>query len=85
MSNITERLDNLKKTIQEDDFLQGKRSADYTDKLAFLLNPSVNAPFYKSNIEIFSMSLGKDYKTLSEDDKQKMNTLFNLYKRDSFE
>ena len=24
MSNITERLDNLKKTIQEDDFLQGK-------------------------------------------------------------
>lgn len=68
---------------QMDDFLQGKRSADYTDKLAFLLNPSVNAPFYKSNIEIFSMSLGKDYKTLSEEDKQKMNTLFNLYKRDS--
>lgn len=68
---------------QMDEFLQGKRSAEYTDKLAFLLNPSVNAPFYKSNIEIFSMSLGKDYKTLSEKDKEKMNTLFNLYKRDS--
>lgn len=68
---------------QMDDFLQGKRSADYTDKLAFLLNPSVNAPFYKSNIEIFSMSLGKDYKALSEEEKKKMDVLFNLYKRDS--
>lgn len=68
---------------QMDDFLQGKRSADYTDKLAFLLNPSINAPFYKSNIEIFSMSLGKDYKALSEEEKKKMDVLFNLYKRDS--
>ena len=38
MSNITERLDNLKKTIQEDDFLQGKGLSNEVNIRMFCYN-----------------------------------------------
>lgn len=58
------------------DFINGKRSADYVDKMAFLLNPSVNAAFLDSNIQIFSLHRGKAYNSLNGEDKAKMDELF---------
>lgn len=39
MSDITERLDHLKKTIQEDDFLQGKGLSNEVNIRMFCYNP----------------------------------------------
>ena len=39
MSDITERLDHLKKTIQEDDFLQGKGLSNEVNIRMFCYSP----------------------------------------------
>ena len=55
MSNITERLDNLKKTIQEDDFLQGKGLSNEVNIRMFCYNVKEEMAVRYPSLEVITM------------------------------
>ena len=64
------------------DLLSGKRAGEYTEKLAFLLSPNINAPFLDSTVQLFTMQFGKNYNTLNESERKKIDDLFKAYTSD---
>lgn len=62
-----------------EDLLSGKRAGEYTEKLAFLINPALNAPFMSATVQTFALQFGKNYSTLNDSERAKMDSLFKTY------
>ena len=91
-TNAQYRYNQAKK--QYEDFISGKRSAEYVDRLAFLVTPGVNFPFLHSTIQTYALHRGLNYNALNNEEKKKLEeeykydtdktnaeeTAFNLFK-----
>lgn len=91
-TNAQYRYNQAKK--QYEDFISGKRSAEYVDRLAFLVTPGVNFPFLHSTIQTYALHRGLNYNALNDEEKKKLEeqykfdtdktnaeeTAFNLFK-----
>lgn len=91
-TNAQYRYNQAKK--QYEDFISGKRSAEYVDRLAFLITPGVNFPFLHSTIQTYALHRGLNYNALNNEEKKKLEeeykydtdktnaeeTAFNLFK-----
>lgn len=91
-TNAQYRYNQAKK--QYEDFISGKRSAEYVDRLAFLVTPGVNFPFLHSTIQTYALHRGLNYNALNAEEKKKLEeqykfdtdktnveeTAFNLFK-----
>lgn len=91
-TNAQYRYNQAKK--QYEDFISGKRSAEYVDRLTFLVTPGVNFPFLHSTIQTYALHRGLNYNALNAEEKKKLEeqykfdtdktnveeTAFNLFK-----
>lgn len=91
-TNAQYRYNQAKK--QYEDFISGKRSAEYVDRLAFLVTPGVNFPFLHNTIQTYALHRGLNYNALNNEEKKKLEeeykydtdktnaeeTAFNLFK-----
>ena len=69
---ILEKLNLSKKNV--DALINGERSAEYSEMLAFYLNRSISNGFTFSDIYAYALYLNKPYASLSEEEKTQLNT-----------
>lgn len=80
---VVENYNQVKQKIE--DLVSGKRAGEYTERMQFLLNRSINAPFIEADIHMFALHKGVNYSTADEATRRRIDTQYAAASKDKNE